>query len=115
MLDTAATYYGTFYTPSAIGMNAVHDLLDAIPTSACLSSTTSQFMLEPFTFDDLCEAFSRAPTNSTPGMNDLPYQLVHLILTNPACREMALATFNNAFLARAIALPPSKIASRDHR
>jgi len=109
MLDAAATYYGTLYTPDAIDMNAVHDLLDAIPQSARLSSTASQSLLEPITFEDLCEAFSRAPTSSSPGMGGLPYQLVHLIVINPTCREIALATFNNALTHSD--LPPSWLDS----
>ncbi|CEP16252.1 hypothetical protein [Parasitella parasitica] len=53
----------------------------------------------------LCDAFSRAPTTPSPGMDALSYQLVHLIVTNPACREIALATFNNALTHSD--LPPS--------
>lgn len=109
MLDAAATYYGALYTPDAIDMNAVHDLLDATHQSARLSSTASQSMLEPITFDDLCEAFSRAPTTSSPGMDGLPYQLAHLIVTNSTCREIALATFNNALTHSD--LPPSWLES----
>ncbi|OAD02036.1 hypothetical protein MUCCIDRAFT_82417 [Mucor lusitanicus CBS 277.49] len=105
MLDAAAIYYGTLYTPDTIDMNAVHELLDAVHESARLSTTASQSLLEPITFDDLCDAFSRAPTTSSPGMDGLPYQLVHLIVTNPACREIALATFNNAL--RHSDFPPS--------
>ncbi|EPB81634.1 hypothetical protein HMPREF1544_11626 [Mucor circinelloides 1006PhL] len=110
MLDAAATYYGTLYTLDAIDMNAVHGLLDAIPLSARLSTTASQSsMLEPIIFEDLCEALSSAPTTSSPGMDGLPYQLLHLIFTNPACPEIALGTFNNA-LARSD-LPPSWLES----
>ncbi|CEP09196.1 hypothetical protein, partial, partial [Parasitella parasitica] len=62
-----------------------------------LSPTAAQSIVEPITFDDLCNAFSRAPSASSPDMDGLPYQLVDLIVTHhPACREIALATFNNA-------------------
>ncbi|CEP18787.1 hypothetical protein [Parasitella parasitica] len=71
-------------------------MLDALPPSARLSPTAARSIVEPITFDDLCDAFSRAPSASSPGMDGLPYQLVHLIVTHPACREIALATFNNA-------------------
>ncbi|CEP06842.1 hypothetical protein [Parasitella parasitica] len=53
-------------------------------------------MIESVTFEDLCDAFSRAPTTSSPGMDGLPYQLFRWIVANSAWREIALATFNNA-------------------
>lgn len=109
MLDAAATYYGTLYTPDAIDMNAVHDLLDVIPQSARLSSTASQSMLELITFEDLYEVFSRAPSTSSPGIDGLPYQLVHLIVTNSTCQEIALATFNKGVTNSD--LPPSWLES----
>ncbi|CEP12277.1 hypothetical protein [Parasitella parasitica] len=79
-------------------MDAVHDLLGSIPESARLSSTAAQSMLEPITYEDLCDAFSRASPTSSPAMDDFLYQLVHLMVTTPAYREIALATFNNALL-----------------
>ncbi|CEP10245.1 hypothetical protein, partial, partial [Parasitella parasitica] len=104
MLDAAATFHGTLYSSDAIEMGAVRDMLDAIPPSARLSPTAAKSIVEPITFDDLCDAFSRAPSASSPGMDGLPYQLVHLI-THPACREIALATFNNALTSSDLPSP----------
>ncbi|CEP15776.1 hypothetical protein [Parasitella parasitica] len=109
MLDAAASYYGNLYSPDAIDMAAVNDLLDAIPRSARLSASDAQSLLDPITFEDLVEAFSRAPAKSSPGMDSLPYQLVRLIVLHPECREIALATFNNALSFSDI--PPSWLES----
>lgn len=109
MLDAAATYYSALYSPDAIDLDAVNDLLDAIPSSAKLSASDAQAIIDPITFDDLLEAFSRAPTKSSPGMDGLPYQLVRLIVLHPECREIVLATFNNALSFSDI--PPSWLES----
>ncbi|KAI8643460.1 hypothetical protein BD408DRAFT_342430, partial [Parasitella parasitica] len=95
--------------PDAIDPQAISDLLDSLPTSLRLSDAAAQSVVAPITFEDLAEAFARAPDKSSPGKDGLPYQLVQLIVLHPGCREITLANFNNALSFADI--PPSWLES----
>ncbi|CEP20204.1 hypothetical protein [Parasitella parasitica] len=96
MLDAAATFYTDLYSPDAIDPQAISDLLDALPASLRLSDSAAASVIAPIFFEDLVEAFSQVPEKSSPGTDGLPYQHVRLIVLHPECREIVLATFNNA-------------------
>ena len=98
MLNSAFLFYDKLYSPDPIDLDAVQSLLDSIPSTACISASESNLLLERITFDELIEAFSRCPSKSSPGLDGLPYAIVKLIVTHPSCREIALQVFNDALL-----------------
>jgi hypothetical protein len=53
-------------------------------------------LIAPITFDDFLSGFSRSPKHSSPRADGLPYEVLGLLVTRPACREIVLAVFNNA-------------------
>ncbi|CEP11917.1 hypothetical protein [Parasitella parasitica] len=80
MLDAAATFYTDLFAPCV-----------TVSFGFCWASVVA-----PITFEDMVEAFSQAPEQSSPGTNSLLYKLVRLIVLHPECRKIALATFNSA-------------------
>lgn len=96
MLETATSFYSDLYSPDPIGQLSMNSLLSSLPDDLRISQDESQHIIAPITFADLLSAFSRAPKRSSPGMDGLPYQIVRLIVLHSDCREIALATFNNA-------------------
>lgn len=96
MLETASQFYQDLYSPDDINQDAIDELLSSLPTSLRLSSSEADDTIAPITYDDLLFAFSRTPKKSSPGMDGLPYAIIRLIVIHPDCREIVLATFNNA-------------------
>lgn len=96
MLETATSFYTDLYSPDPINQNSLNSLLSSLPENLHISDQDALGMIDPITIDDLLDAFSRSPKKSSPGMDGLPYQIVRLIILHPDCREISLATFNNA-------------------
>lgn len=109
MLETTAFFYSNLYSPDEVDDDAIETLLSRIPESLRLSSSEADAVIAPITYDDLLFAFSRTPKKSSPGMDGLPYAIIRLIIKHPDCREIALATFNNALSLADI--PPSWMQS----
>jgi hypothetical protein len=91
MLNAACTYYSELYSPAPIHQPAVDELLSAIPSESHLSAVAQACLIAPITFDDLLYGFSRSPKHSSPGTDGLPYEVLCLMISHPACREIALA------------------------
>ncbi|KAG1612140.1 hypothetical protein G6F45_013003 [Rhizopus arrhizus] len=96
MLDAAAIFYSQLYSPDPIDYTAMDNLLDSLPEDLHLSEIDHQFITSPITYDELLEEVSRCPQRSSPGVDGLPYELLNLLFRHPACREIALAVYNNA-------------------
>lgn len=71
MLDSAFIFYDKLYSPTPIDVDAVESLLNSIPSSAHISNSDSNLLLERITFDELVDAFSRCPSTSSPGLSTL--------------------------------------------
>ncbi|ORX54573.1 hypothetical protein DM01DRAFT_1335702 [Hesseltinella vesiculosa] len=73
----ARTFYCSLYSQDHIDPNSVSLLLDAIPSSARASPRIQSAMTAPISFVDLLEASKRCPRRSSPGLDGLPYQILH--------------------------------------
>ncbi|KAI9337344.1 Endonuclease/exonuclease/phosphatase, partial [Pilaira anomala] len=96
MLETASFFYNDLYSPEPVDMTSLDTLLERLPESLRLSSSEAESLVAPITMDDLLFAFSRCPKKSSPGMDGLPYAILRLVISHPSCREIVLATYNNA-------------------
>ncbi|KAG1016758.1 hypothetical protein G6F26_012272 [Rhizopus arrhizus] len=90
MLDAAVQFYSNLYSPEPIDNSAIDDLLSAIPDSLRLSDSNQRFLTNSFTHDDLIEGVSRCPRRSSPGLDGLPYEILHLIFIHPASKDLVL-------------------------
>ena len=109
MLDAAFVFYDKLYTPDPIDLSAVDSLLEAIPQSSILQADESSLLTERISFDDILDAFSRCPRQSSPGLDGLPYAVVKLIVLHPDCRDIVVQVYNDALL-RGI-FPPSWLST----
>ncbi|KAG0735766.1 hypothetical protein G6F33_012486 [Rhizopus arrhizus] len=105
MLDAASTFYSDLYFPDPVDPDAIESILSTLPSSLRLASTDQNALTSPIVFDDILEGVSRCPSRSSPGTDGLPYELLRLIITHPACRDITLAVYNDA-LSHGI-FPPS--------
>ncbi|KAG0779319.1 hypothetical protein G6F21_012635 [Rhizopus arrhizus] len=105
MLDAASPFYSDLYSPDPVDPDAIESLLSALPSSLWLPSTDQDALTSPIVFDDILEGVSRCPSRSSPGTDGLPYELLRLIITHPACRDITLAVYNDS-LSHGI-FPPS--------
>ncbi|KAG1464687.1 hypothetical protein G6F57_013533 [Rhizopus arrhizus] len=105
MLDAASIFYSDLCSPDPVDPDAIESLLSALPSSLRLSSTDQNALTSPIVFDDILEGVSRCPSRSSPGTDGLPYELLRLIITHPACRDITLAVYNDS-LSHGI-FPPS--------
>ncbi|KAG1060303.1 hypothetical protein G6F41_012948 [Rhizopus arrhizus] len=105
MLDAAVQFYSNLYSPEPIDNSAIDDLLSAIPDSLRLSDSNQRFLTNSFTHNDLIEGVSRCPRRSSPGLDGLPYEILHLIFIHPASKDLVLQVYNDA-LSKGV-FPPS--------
>ncbi|KAG1046302.1 hypothetical protein G6F43_011137 [Rhizopus delemar] len=79
-LDAAVQFYSNLYSPEPIDNLAIDDLLSVTPNSLRLSDSNQRFLTNIFTYDDFFEGATRFPHRSSPGLDGLPYEILHLIL-----------------------------------
>ncbi|KAG0768661.1 hypothetical protein G6F62_013431 [Rhizopus arrhizus] len=91
MLDAASIFYSDLCSPDPVDPDAIESLLSALPSSLRLSSTDQNALTSPIVFDDVLEGVSRCSGRSSPGTDGLPYELLRLIITHSACRDITLA------------------------
>ncbi|OBZ80768.1 hypothetical protein A0J61_11183, partial [Choanephora cucurbitarum] len=96
MLDAAFVFYDNLLAPNPIGLNAKDSLLEAIPQSYVLFADDSSLLTDSISFDGIMEAFSRCPKQSSPGLDDLPYSIVQLIVLHPLCKNIVVQMYNDA-------------------
>lgn len=96
MHQAARSFYGQLYSKEPIQDTAVRDLLDHIPPSRCLPPSDRQFLVQEFTIEELQQAVSRAPKQSSPGMDGLPYAILALVFRHEMYHGLILRVYNDA-------------------
>ncbi|CEG79748.1 hypothetical protein RMATCC62417_14177 [Rhizopus microsporus] len=96
MLVAAAIFYINLYSPTPVDQYTIDELLGPLPGTLHLSLTEQQMMVASITFDGILKGVSRCPKSSDPGPDGLPYEVLRLIISHPACRELVLAASNSA-------------------
>ena len=79
MTEAAQQYYQQLYTPEDIDYQAVEQLLQSVPTDILSDNATQRLFTSPFTLDQIVEGARRAPCNSSPGSDGLPYPILYLL------------------------------------
>ncbi|KAL0082357.1 hypothetical protein F4703DRAFT_1708487, partial [Phycomyces blakesleeanus] len=105
MLETTTQFYSDLYSPDDVDHAAIDNLLNFLPTHLHIFLSATESLVAPITYDDLLDAFLQSPQKSSPGMDSLPYELVRLVVTDPACHDIVVEVYNNALSLSDI--PPS--------
>lgn len=88
------TFYSDLYTAKRIDVNCLDEMLGHIHKQ--LSISEAQSILHEITYDDILEGSKRCPRKSSPGLDGLPYEILHLVIAHPRCRSIATAVYNEA-------------------
>lgn len=97
----AVSYYyeNLFYTADPVDSAAIRSFTNHIPpANRSILDSEHQASCTPFSLDDLLEASARAPKQSSPGIDSLPYAIIHLMLSHPATTVIALRVYSDALL-----------------
>ncbi|KAG1468931.1 hypothetical protein G6F56_003553 [Rhizopus delemar] len=107
-MDVVHTFYQRLYTPEAIDEDAIDFLLGADThrdQHRILTVTDQELLIAPFTFDDIIEASKRTPNKSSPGADGIPYEILHILISQSTFRPLILKVYNGALLLSSF--PPS--------
>ena len=98
MTEAAQQYYQSLYTAEPIDLQAIDQLLTSVP-SDLLSPATQTLLLSSFTLDQITNSSKRAPRNSSPGSDGLPYSILYLLFSHPLIGSLAVNVYNDALHA----------------
>ena len=69
-----------------------------MPPQLRLSADTYDFILEPFSIEDLQDRSKCAPRTSSPSPDGLPYRIWHLVFHHPAAQDLIFQVYKQALL-----------------
>jgi hypothetical protein len=61
-----------------------------------MSDEDASMIVEPISFEDIQDGSERSPSHSSPGLDGLPYEILHLIISQPDCRALVTQVYNDA-------------------
>ncbi|KAG1543519.1 hypothetical protein G6F49_011326 [Rhizopus delemar] len=61
-----------------------------------VSPSDAKHIIRSISFDDILDGSRRTPHKSSPGMDGLPYEILHLIIGHPSCKSLVLEVYNDA-------------------
>lgn len=80
-------------------MDSVSSLLEAIPTDARLSTSSSNSLVSAITVDDLLSLVSHSPTAKSPRLDGLPFEVYkYLVPRSTELQTLLLTVMNNALI-----------------
>ncbi|CEP13540.1 hypothetical protein [Parasitella parasitica] len=82
--EAAVAFYDRLYTADAVDTDAIRYFTNQIPATDRIPDSYHQTLCELFTLDDLVDTATRAPKQSSSGIDSLPYTIIHLLLIHAA-------------------------------
>jgi len=92
----AVAYYERLYTADIVDTEAIRYFTNQIPHTDKILDSDHPSLCAPFTLDELVEAGTRAPKQSSPGIDSLPYAIIQLLFTHPLTAAIALRVYSDA-------------------
>ncbi|CEG78514.1 hypothetical protein RMATCC62417_13110 [Rhizopus microsporus] len=80
MLDAAAIFYFTLYSPDSVDLSSIDSLLRSLLENLYLSETAQTMLISPITYDGILEGVSHFPKRSSPVVDGLPYEILRIII-----------------------------------
>ncbi|CEP12353.1 hypothetical protein [Parasitella parasitica] len=96
MQSTAFDFYGSLYSTDPIDLDYVQQMCNTIPPQDSIATSTHNNLLRPFTVLDLKEEASRLSIHSSPGIDGIPYAILHVVFQHPQAAKLAITIFNEA-------------------
>ncbi|KAK4513077.1 uncharacterized protein ATC70_011523 [Mucor velutinosus] len=93
-LDAAKVFYQDLYTEEEIDLNCVERMLQYIDKT--IPAEDSQDIIEDIPYEDIIQGSRRTPNGSSPGLDGICYEILHLLVINPSCEAIILQVFNDA-------------------
>ncbi|KAI9484633.1 hypothetical protein BDB00DRAFT_878597 [Zychaea mexicana] len=76
MHSAVTAFYEQLYTPDDVDDSAIQQLQHNIPSSAHLRTNSKESLIDPFSIEDLQDRAKRAPHQSSPRTDGLPYGII---------------------------------------
>ncbi|KAG1440683.1 hypothetical protein G6F55_013431 [Rhizopus delemar] len=93
-LDAASNFYSTLYSTEPIDHHDLESMLNTIDKQ--VSPSDAKHIISSISFDDILDGARRTPHKSSPGMDGLPYEILHLIISHLSCKSLVLEVYNDA-------------------
>ncbi|EIE89191.1 hypothetical protein RO3G_13902 [Rhizopus delemar RA 99-880] len=93
-LDAASNFYSTLYSAEPIDHHDLESMLNTIDKQ--VSPSDAKHIIRSISFDDILDGSRRTPHKSSPVMDGLPYEILHLIIGHPSCKSLVLEVYNDA-------------------
>ncbi|KAG1328634.1 hypothetical protein G6F62_008060 [Rhizopus arrhizus] len=98
LVNCAKDYYEELYTPDPIIQEDVDRLLTNFPTTAQISSDHHESLLRPWNDDDVQICLASSPRRRRPGVDGIPFEILHLLFQFPFVRQLLVRVLNAALL-----------------
>ncbi|PHZ07564.1 uncharacterized protein RHIMIDRAFT_242539 [Rhizopus microsporus ATCC 52813] len=83
-------FYERLYTPQRIYLSSAKELLRTIPLALRIITAQGDQLTRPLTLVDIQEVAKRCPSNSSPGLDGISYQILTIVFLNAAARGLAI-------------------------
>jgi len=93
-LNAVHDFYSRLYSPERIDINCMEDMLSHI--TEFITQEESEQIIEDIPFTDILEGTRRSPKCSSPGLDGLPYEILNVIASQPACKAIITKVYNDA-------------------
>ncbi|KAK4510448.1 uncharacterized protein ATC70_011427 [Mucor velutinosus] len=93
-LDAVHTFYSKLYSPERIDINSMEGILNHI--TVFISQEESDQIIDDIPFAEIFEGSRRSPKSSSPGLDGLPYEILHVIASQPICQRIITQVYNDA-------------------
>ncbi|GAN07708.1 hypothetical protein MAM1_0172d07210 [Mucor ambiguus] len=92
----------SFATQASVDNNAIQYFTSYIPDTDKILGSQHAALCALFTLDDLSDAATRAPHQSSPGIDSLPYAIIQVLFSHAATAAVAIRVFSDALLEGAL-------------
>ncbi|KAG0755460.1 hypothetical protein G6F24_011820 [Rhizopus arrhizus] len=75
---------------------AMEEILNRIPPSTCFNEDVNNALTSSWTEEEILSCVSKAPRNSSPGVDGIPYEILQLLLQHLFCRDLFAKVLNLA-------------------
>ncbi|KAI9332178.1 hypothetical protein BD770DRAFT_298071, partial [Pilaira anomala] len=100
LADVATSFYKDLFTSEPIDPEAIHTLLQTIPSFANSNNSDDMSSLtSPFSITSLHLVATGQSKHSSPGMDGLPYTFLNLLFHHHLIEPLALKVYNEALQA----------------
>jgi hypothetical protein len=94
--ECAKQFYEKLYSAELIQLEAMEEILNHIPPSTCFNEDVNNALTSSWTEEEILSCVSKAPRNSSPEVDGIPYEIFQLLFQHLFCRDLFAKVLNLA-------------------